>query len=218
VNLSGLGTAVTTMQGAFQNCSSLTELTFPAGTLGSSLTNLTQTFNGCGRLASLTLPSGAFSHVTSAASAFNGCSALGRVVFPSGAFAATTSMGSFLANCTALRFVEFGSALTAVTDIGAMFTTCALLQHIKFASGGFASLSSATANLFNGCSALSRIENCSLPLTFSLLNCRLGAAALDEIYTALPTISSQTLTVTGNFGTSADTPSIATGKGWTVTG
>ena len=218
VNLSGLGTAVTTMQGAFQNCSSLTELTFPAGTLGSSLTNLTQTFNGCGRLASLTLPSGAFSHVTSAASAFNGCSALGRVVFPSGAFVATTSMGSFLANCTALRFVEFGSALTAVTDIGAMFTTCALLQHIKFASGGFASLSSATANLFNGCSALSRIENCSLPLTFSLLNCRLGAAALDEIYTALPTISSQTLTVTGNFGTSADSPSIATGKGWTVTG
>jgi hypothetical protein len=218
INLSGLGTAITTMQAAFQNCSSLTELIFPSGTLGSSLTTLTQTFNGCSRLASLTVPSGAFSGVTTAANAFNGCSALGRMVFPSGAFASTTAMGSFLANCTGLRYVEFGSALSAVTDIGGMLNNCNALQHVKFVSGGFASLSSATTNLFNGCWGLARIENCSIPLTFSLLNCRLGAAALDEIYTALPTISSQTITVTGNYGASGDTPSIATGKGWTVTG
>jgi hypothetical protein len=218
INLSGLGTGITTMQTAFQNCSSLTELIFPSGTLGSSLTNLTQAFNGCGRITSLTFPSGAFSGVTTAANAFSGCASLGRIVFPSGAFASTTAMGSFLANCTSLRYVEFGSALSAVTDIGGMLNNCNTLQHVKFASGGFGSLSSATTNFVNGCWALARIENCSIPLTFTLLNCRLGAAALDEVYTALPTISSQTITVTGNHGTSGDTPSIATGKGWTVMG
>jgi hypothetical protein len=105
-----------------------------------------------------------------------------------------------------------------VTNIATLFNGCNSLQSIKFGSGGFGSLSSATTNLFNGCAGLARIENCAIPLTFSLQNCRLGAAALDEIYTALPTVSSQTVTVSGNFGTSGDTPSIATSKGWTVTG
>lgn len=218
VNLSSLGTGITTIQGAFQNCSSLTELTFPSGTLGSSLTNVSQAFSNCARLTSLTLPSGAFSHVANASGAFAGCAALGWLVFPSGALVAATNLNNAFGSCTSLRYVEFASALAAVTDVGAMFATCTVLQRVKFASGGFGSLSSATTNLFNGCSSLSRVENCSIPLTFSLANCRLGAAALDEIYTALPTISSQTVTVTGNYGTSGDTPSTATGKGWTVTG
>jgi hypothetical protein len=33
----------------------------------------------------------------------------------------------------------------------------------------------------------------------------------------LPTLA-RTITVTGNYGTASDTPSIATAKGWTVTG
>jgi hypothetical protein len=218
INLAGLGTGITTMQQAFQNCSSLTELVFPSGTLGASLTNLTQTFNNCSRLASFTLPSGAFSGVTSAASAFSGCSSLRSIVFPSGAFASTTNMNAFISNCFALRYVEFAGALTAVTDIGAMFSANAILAHIKFTTGSFASLSSATTNLFNGCAQLGRVENLELPLTFTVASCRLSAAALDEIYTSLRTITSQTVTVTSNFGTSGDTPSIATGKGWTVTG
>jgi hypothetical protein len=218
LDLSGLGTAITSIQNAFQNCVSLTELTFPSGTLGSSLTNIASAFSGCSRLASVTLPSGAFSHVTNAGGAFSSCVALMRLSFPSGALVATTSLNNAFGGCSAMRYVEFASALTAVTDVASIFNGCSVLQHIKFASGGFASLSSATTNMFANCPGLARIENCSIPLTFSLLNCRLSAAALDEIYTALPTVSSQTVTVTGNFGTPTDTPSIATAKGWTVTG
>ena len=47
---------------------------------------------------------------------------------------------------------------------------------------------------------------------------QLSGAALDEIYTNLASgVSSKTITVTGNYGTASDDPSIATAKGWTVT-
>jgi hypothetical protein len=48
---------------------------------------------------------------------------------------------------------------------------------------------------------------------------RLDGAALDALYTSLGTAAgAQTLTVTTNHGTVDDTPSIATAKGWTVSG
>jgi hypothetical protein len=53
---------------------------------------------------------------------------------------------------------------------------------------------------------------------FGYVTFELNGTQLDAYYTALPTIVSQTLTVTGNWGTATDTPSIATAKGWTVTG
>jgi hypothetical protein len=48
---------------------------------------------------------------------------------------------------------------------------------------------------------------------------RLDGTALNNLYTSLGTAAgSQTITVTSNHGTVDDTPSIATAKGWTVTG
>ena len=218
LDLSGLSTGITSMSSAFGGCAALTDLTFPTGTLGSSLTDMTNAFSGCTRLRSITLPSGALSNVTAASGAFANCVSLRQMVFPSGALAAATNLSSAFNNCASLRYAEFASGLAAVTNIATLFNGCISLQHIKFGSGGFGSLSSATTNLFNGCAGLARIENCAIPLTFSLQNCRLGAVALDEVYSALPTVSSQTVTVSGNHGTSGDTPSIATGKGWAVTG
>ncbi len=55
--------------------------------------------------------------------------------------------------------------------------------------------------------------------TNGLQNMRLDGAALDALYTSLGTASgAQTLAVPGNHGTVDDNPSIATTKGWTVTG
>ena len=54
---------------------------------------------------------------------------------------------------------------------------------------------------------------------FSVQGMRLDGTALNALYTSLGTAAgSQTLTVTTNHGTVDDTPSIATAKGWTVTG
>jgi len=55
-------------------------------------------------------------------------------------------------------------------------------------------------------------------VTFSVAACSLSSAALDEIYTSLPTVTAETITVSTNFGIAADNPAIATGKGWTVVG
>jgi hypothetical protein len=65
---------------------------------------------------------------------------------------------------------------------------------------------------------LARIEAKDFRFTFSVASCKLSATALNEIYTNLPTVTSQTITVTGNYGTATDDPTIATAKGWTVTG
>jgi hypothetical protein len=73
--------------------------------------------------------------------------------------------------------------------------------------------------LFNACPSITRIAaNPGPKYTFTVANLQLSAAALDEIYTNLPSVTTQTITVTGNYGTASDTPSIATAKGWTVTG
>ena len=50
------------------------------------------------------------------------------------------------------------------------------------------------------------------------INGTLSSDALNEIYTNLATVTGQTITVTGNYGTAGDDPTIATAKGWTVTG
>ena len=76
----------------------------------------------------------------------------------------------------------------------------------------------AVSSLFASCPSLARIDNCALWVTFTVASCNLSGTNLDAIYTALPTTSGKMITVTGNVGTATDTPSIATGKGWSVTG
>jgi len=71
--------------------------------------------------------------------------------------------------------------------------------------------------MFATCSSLSRIQAEDFNFTFSVASCKLSAVRLDEIYTNLPTVVGQTITVTGNYGTTTDDPTIATAKGWTVT-
>lgn len=73
-------------------------------------------------------------------------------------------------------------------------------------------------NLFNGCVSLQSARVNGVSQTVSYSGCKLSGAALDDIYTGLATVSGKTITVTGNYGTATDTPSIATAKGWTVTG
>jgi hypothetical protein len=65
---------------------------------------------------------------------------------------------------------------------------------------------------------MSAMKFTALKVTFSVASLKLSGAALDEIYTNLPTVTAKTITVTGNYGTATDTPTIAIAKGWTVTG
>jgi hypothetical protein len=75
------------------------------------------------------------------------------------------------------------------------------------------------AGAFNGTSNLARARITGMRFSFSVASCKLSAAALNEIFTGLPTVTGQTITVTGNYGISQAgySPTIATAKGWTVT-
>jgi len=62
--------------------------------------------------------------------------------------------------------------------------------------------------------ATQTITDCPTPTTFTIANAATGAYVSGG--TATP--AGATITVTGNWGTISDTPTIATAKGWTVTG
>jgi hypothetical protein len=98
----------------------------------------------------------------------------------------------------------FGSCVS-LTSVPALVTT-AVINSSNF------------SNIFVSCVTLSRIEAKDFRFTFSVASCNLSSTALNEIYTNLPTVSGQTITVSGNYGTADDDPTIATAKGWTVTG
>ena len=73
--------------------------------------------------------------------------------------------------------------------------------------------------MFQYCSSLQQSDITGTTYTISYASANLSAAALNNIYTKLGTAAgAQTITVTGNWGTATDNPSIATAKGWTVAG
>jgi hypothetical protein len=100
----------------------------------------------------------------------------------------------------------------------AMFQNCVSLTSVPALVTTAVTSSSNFSNMFLNCNSLARIQAKNFRFTFSVGNGKLSAAALNEIYTNLPTVVGQTITVSGNYGIAGDNPTIATAKGWTVTG
>jgi hypothetical protein len=100
-----------------------------------------------------------------------------------------------------------------------MFANCSSLKEIPSLIFQQTATTTIFSNIFSSCNSLSRIRSTGFNHNISMPNSgQLAADELNEIYTNLPNVSSKTITVTGNWGTSADNPTIATLKGWTVTG
>ena len=199
-----------------------------------AVTIMNYMFNTCYALQSIPLFNTA--SVTSMGSMFNNCRALRTV--PLFNTAAVTNMSYMLSNCFTLQTVPlFNTA--AVTNMSYMFSSCFTLQTVPlFDAAKVTTMSSMfgscgalktvpalnavavtdMSGMFTGCCALSSIKMTNIKQTFSIANCSLDAAALNEIYTNLPTVTGNTITVTGNQGVTGDNPAIATAKGWTVTG
>jgi len=96
-----------------------------------------------------------------------------------------------------------------------MFANCRTLPIIPAL---VTSAVTVATDIFLGCVDMGKSLITGMSVDHSYLNCNLSATALDEIYTNLPVVVGKTITVTGNYGVASDTPAIATGKGWTVTG
>ena len=189
----------------FSTCTSLT--TIPFFDLA-KCTNVDQMFQSCTSLKSV--PYLNLSSTTSVNSMFSGCTSLTDV----GGFntSRVTNFTSFFANCTALKYIPLidtsrGTTFTSMFSSGIIFEIPALNMT-----------SSTTIGAFGG-GNLRRMRATGMNASFDVSNNNLDSTALDEIYTnASATGAGKTITVTGNWGAANDTPSIATAKGWAVTG
>jgi hypothetical protein len=108
-------------------------------------------------------------------------------------------------NCQSLTTVpQFNTAL--VETINSAFSNCTSLSAIPALNGNGAFSASGYTSIFASCFALARSEVTNFKFTHSYANCKLSAAELGSIFTRLPTVaSSQTITVTGNYGVGVNT-------------
>ena len=202
--------AVINMSGMFQSYSSLT--TVPLFNTA-AVTNMSNMFNSCFSLA--TVPLFNTAAVTNMSNMFSSCISLTTV--PLFNTAAVTSMSNMFNVCSSLTTVPlFNTA--AVTNMSNMFNSCFSLTTVPALVTTAVTSATNFSSMFVTCNSLARIRAEDFRFTFSVAGCKLSAAALNEIYTNLPVVTSQTITVTDNYGTTGDNPAIATAKGWTVTG
>jgi hypothetical protein len=126
-------------------------------------------------------------------------------------------MSGMFRNCRTLTTVPLLNMVAAI-NVSNMFNGCSSLTRLPALNLAAVSSSANAGGFITNCLSLSSAAFTGLRFTFSVASCRLSATALNQIYTNLPTVTGQTITVTGNYGTTGDTPSIATAKGWTVSG
>lgn len=203
----------TSLTSLFQGCSNLLES--PPITDSATLTTVNSMYQSC--LSLKTVPLFDTSHVTSFANMFSGCQAIRTV--PAYDISAATSMSGMYQNCPSLLAVPTPSAGDGhlATTVANFVNGCSSLESVGSFDWGAVTAGNMTAP-FTGCPSLAKCGVTNAKLTHSYQGCRLSAAELNRIYTNLPTVVGQTITVTSNFGVSGDDPTIATAKGWTVTG
>jgi len=182
--------AVTNMNNMLANCNSLQSV--PLFNTG-AVTNISGLFANCSSLQSVPLFNTVA--VTNMSTMFSGCVSLKSV--PLFNTAAVTNMSNMFNGCSLLQSVPlFNTA--AVTNMSDMFNGCSSLQSVPSFNTGAVTTST---QMFISCFGLSRIQVTGMRVSFSTANCKLSSTALNEIFTNLtPVTTTQTLTITSNYG------------------
>ena len=177
-----------------------------------SATTLFACYNNCRSL--VYVPDITVSSVcTNLSNLFSNCSSLAKAPNITGASNVTT-VSAMLASCTNLVYVPtYDFPAITGTGVDYLFTSCSSLKVISPINIGTAFTSNTNAVINNY--ALSRMLM-PLKYTFSVANAKMSANALNEMFSILPTVTGQTVTITGNYGAATCDTSIATAKGWTV--
>lgn len=224
--------AVTTAAGAFQNCWDLKSVTMP--TSMSACTSFQSTFSSCYSLTSITMPA------TVSASITNGyqslvfqCVNLTTLTLPTTQTSALTNISNMTYGCGSLVSIDNLSFLgttgatplvdgsiasgsgTYMNRITSLSFTCPFSRLLLYGVN--------TTTNFNRLNSLRLLNSGAGQYTgvspqIAVGYCNLGVAALNQLFTDLPTITSKTIDIAGNPGSAGCTRSIATAKGWTVTG
>ena len=200
-----LGTDFTSM---FMSCAALSSVPLLDTSSG---TSFNQTFRLCSALQ--TIPLIDTSSGLNFTSMFNGCYGLTSV--PELDTALGTNFSSMFSSCRALQTIPLINTESGL-NFTSMFSGCTALKSVPLLN---TVAGTAFTNMFSTCYSLSVgvLQNTKADISYS--GCSLSATELNKIYTNLfSPVTSKTITVTGNWGTASDDPSIATAKGWTVTG
>jgi len=119
----------------------------------------------------------------------------------------------------ASTFEVTGSIACAATNVRRLFNNSTSKKLIFSSFPANPTSMNLTNHLrpFGGCTFLEELILPNCESGFSIINCRMGATALDALFTSLGTANgTQTITITGNPGAASCTTSIATNKGYTV--
>jgi hypothetical protein len=217
---------VTTTNNCFNSCESLTSVTMP--TSMSSCTIFTNIFNGCRSLTTITMPATVSTSLTTFSQSFLQCVSLITLTLPTTQTSLLTTLTSVFSQCSNLTTINnlnrLGS-LTATPLVGAtLITNANKLPALSF-SCPFSALAvnGASATNFSKLNSLRLLNTgagqwSGVAPQINVSFCDLGVAALNQLFTDLTTVTSKTINITGCSGAAGCTRSIATAKGWTVTG
>ena len=185
--------AGTNFASMFMACSSLENIDVTNWNVGNG-TNFSYMFQGCRCLKNINVANWNPAKATVINNMFEACYAITELITTNWTLPLCTNATSFINQSFNLRKVG-PLNLSSVTT---------------YTSSAFAA----------NCVTLNEANFTGIKASVLFTNCMLGATALNNIYNGLATVPSlsQTITVTGNYGTASDDPSIATNKGWTVSG
>ena len=222
--------AVTTMQSTFNGCWSLKNVTLPASM--SSCTVFAQTFQNCYSIKGIAMPGIVSANTTTYAQLTDTCPALEYLYLPTTATPLVTSIANMFNACGSLTIIsqegKIGSTTATplvIATNGVSFCSSNLITSLSFRAP-FSRLTfngtSATQN-FNKLNSLRLLNASAGQYTgaspqINVSYCDLGVAALDQLFTDLPVVVGKTINITGCTGAAGCTRTIATLKGWTVTG
>lgn len=224
---------VTTMASAFSGCSNLNSVTLPTSMSGLTGTGFANAFQNCYNLITCTLPATVAATISSFSSTFNGCTALKTITLPTTQTTSLSTLVSTFVSCANLTTVNnsaflgntLGNSAVAV-DGSTMTTSCGQLTSLDFYPKFSKLTLQGTATNRNNLTSL-RLRNTATSGTvpwggsspqIQLAYTNLSAAAIDQVFTDLTTVTSKTIDITGATGAATCTRTIATAKGWTVTG
>ena len=189
----------------FNGCVLLEKIT---GLDTSLATLFNQAFYNCNALRDFSWIS--FDKATDMSSAFVNCYELKNITINSPTI---TSLSATFNGCLSLRRAEV--IAPNATSAANCFIACPLLTDVTLHTKANA----ARTSTYTKANMLSWINDLSgSSMTTSVASCNLNAAALNRIFTDLGTVTSTTITITGTPGAATCNRSIATAKGWTVTG
>jgi hypothetical protein len=223
--------SVTTMADFFRNCNSLKSVTLPTSV--SACTIFSNMFDGCSSIQTIVMPATVSASTTTLAGAFQRCFALKTLTLPTTQMSSVNTISGMLYGCGNLTTINnlnrIGSTTATPSVTGNLGQSTSSASYASLITSLSFSCPFSAFSFFGTTTIKNKLNSLRLLNTgagqyaagsphINISYNDLSATALNQVFTDLPTLSGKTINITGCTGAATCTRSIATAKGWTVTG